>query len=249
MPISLRCPNCGASYQVKDEMAGRRVKCRCGNAIQVPAAQQNDYLGASGLDPLGVGEPGAQWGVQAPAPYQAPLQAASSWGAYAPRARKGSADAVTIMELVASSLCILQGSILGIVHLIDFFDMLDAAKYLDAMGWLFAFTNLFASLAGFCMLAFGICVLIAAILRLVDGRRRMDWSMGALLACSIAFMGIHLLGLMLVMISMAVNEIPGKLIVQALFYKVKLWSLVWLLLLSLAPVFTIVVFALGRKRR
>lgn len=40
MPIAVVCPECGAEYQVADELAGRRVKCRdCQSGIQVsPAA-------------------------------------------------------------------------------------------------------------------------------------------------------------------------------------------------------------------
>jgi hypothetical protein len=39
MPIPLKCP-CGKKLQVKDELAGRRVKCpACAAAITVPAAE------------------------------------------------------------------------------------------------------------------------------------------------------------------------------------------------------------------
>ena len=39
MPIPLKCP-CGKKLQVKDELAGRRVKCpACGGAITVPAPE------------------------------------------------------------------------------------------------------------------------------------------------------------------------------------------------------------------
>jgi hypothetical protein len=46
--IKFQC-NCGRKIQVKDELAGKRGKCpKCGNRIQVPKADENDF--ASGLD-------------------------------------------------------------------------------------------------------------------------------------------------------------------------------------------------------
>lgn len=36
MPITLTC-RCGRSYSVKDELAGRQVRCRCGEVSTVPA--------------------------------------------------------------------------------------------------------------------------------------------------------------------------------------------------------------------
>jgi len=42
MPIKVECPNpdCGASFNVKDELAGRRVKCpRCGSVVTVPVGE------------------------------------------------------------------------------------------------------------------------------------------------------------------------------------------------------------------
>jgi hypothetical protein len=37
MSISLRCPACGKSYEVRDELAGKQARCRCGAAMKVPA--------------------------------------------------------------------------------------------------------------------------------------------------------------------------------------------------------------------
>jgi len=37
MPIAFQCDACGKRYQVKDALAGKRVKCAaCGHALQVP---------------------------------------------------------------------------------------------------------------------------------------------------------------------------------------------------------------------
>lgn len=36
MPIPITCPVCGQSYQLRDEMAGKSIHCRCGQAIAAP---------------------------------------------------------------------------------------------------------------------------------------------------------------------------------------------------------------------
>ncbi len=43
--ITFACPSCQKAYQVAEELAGKRTKCRaCGNALQIPQSttrQQN----------------------------------------------------------------------------------------------------------------------------------------------------------------------------------------------------------------
>src|SRR5215213_5920608 len=53
MAISVHCDECGKTYQVRDEMAGRRGKCPRGHAIVVPAgdpapAVENEFAFTSG---------------------------------------------------------------------------------------------------------------------------------------------------------------------------------------------------------
>lgn len=36
MAISIQCPQCSRSYQVGDELAGKRVQCKCGQKLTVP---------------------------------------------------------------------------------------------------------------------------------------------------------------------------------------------------------------------
>ena len=69
MPISVRC-TCGKSFQAKDELSGKRVRCpSCGGAIEIPfAATASD-------DPLGLGNFGGAMPWQA-----APVPGASSYG-------------------------------------------------------------------------------------------------------------------------------------------------------------------------
>ena len=38
MPISVRCPKCGHGYQLRDELAGKQAKCRCGQTLSIPVA-------------------------------------------------------------------------------------------------------------------------------------------------------------------------------------------------------------------
>ena len=38
MPIPLECPGCGKRYYVREELAGKSVRCRCGQVNTVPAA-------------------------------------------------------------------------------------------------------------------------------------------------------------------------------------------------------------------
>jgi hypothetical protein len=56
MPIKFACPSCGKDYHVKDELAGKKAKCKCGAVMPIPAAAvaepiDNDPL--FGDDPLG----------------------------------------------------------------------------------------------------------------------------------------------------------------------------------------------------
>ena len=40
MPIAVSCPSCGASFRVKDELAGRRGKCpKCQGVLEIPRPQ------------------------------------------------------------------------------------------------------------------------------------------------------------------------------------------------------------------
>lgn len=47
MSILIHCPRCKKSYQLKDDLAGKRVKCKCGQPMQVPdAVKSSDPLDA-----------------------------------------------------------------------------------------------------------------------------------------------------------------------------------------------------------
>jgi hypothetical protein len=50
MPITVRCISCGKVAQVKDQLAGKKVKCTCGAVIAVPAAAQPKACAGCGVD-------------------------------------------------------------------------------------------------------------------------------------------------------------------------------------------------------
>ncbi|NUQ61815.1 MAG: hypothetical protein HUU20_04960 [Pirellulales bacterium] len=58
MSITIKCPGCGKAYQLKDNLAGKRVKCKCGQPIVIPppvaAAESEDstygLAGSADLD-------------------------------------------------------------------------------------------------------------------------------------------------------------------------------------------------------
>jgi len=50
MPITVRCISCGKVAQVKDELGGKKVKCRCGAVLAVPAAATPKACASCGVD-------------------------------------------------------------------------------------------------------------------------------------------------------------------------------------------------------
>src|SRR5262245_40228549 len=41
MPISLKCSECGSSLKIRDDLAGRKVKCpKCTNILRVPTDEE-----------------------------------------------------------------------------------------------------------------------------------------------------------------------------------------------------------------
>ena len=45
MPITVTCPACGQSFSLRDDLAGRSVRCRCGRPLAIPAAGAASALG------------------------------------------------------------------------------------------------------------------------------------------------------------------------------------------------------------
>jgi hypothetical protein len=44
MPIAVTCQDCGQQFNLRDELAGRTVRCRCGRPITVPGTAVKDSL-------------------------------------------------------------------------------------------------------------------------------------------------------------------------------------------------------------
>lgn len=45
MSIFLRCPTCFSQYEIKDELAGRKARCKkCGESVQIPAAAKPPHV-------------------------------------------------------------------------------------------------------------------------------------------------------------------------------------------------------------
>lgn len=42
MPISIHCPGCGKTFQVRDQLAGKQARCRCGAPIRIPVSASAD---------------------------------------------------------------------------------------------------------------------------------------------------------------------------------------------------------------
>jgi len=51
MAISFPCPACGKQHNVRDELAGKEAKCRCGKTLHVPASAAETEAGATAGGP------------------------------------------------------------------------------------------------------------------------------------------------------------------------------------------------------
>jgi DNA-binding beta-propeller fold protein YncE len=112
MPILFRCPACGQQYRLKDEMAGKVAKCKCGQAINVPAADPPSSL--EGLLDSGLSAPAQQPHVPAAgggfmppgAGFQPPFQA---------QARGGDSNRVLWLALGAVGTVLVLGLLVFVV--------------------------------------------------------------------------------------------------------------------------------------
>ena len=49
MPVEVRCPNCAKDYRLKDDLAGRTVRCKCGQGFNVPELEPETIEPADSL--------------------------------------------------------------------------------------------------------------------------------------------------------------------------------------------------------
>jgi hypothetical protein len=60
MAISVECSACGQSYRLKDEMAGRKIRCKaCQTPIEVPLSETEEEWGETSWPATGAGRGGA----------------------------------------------------------------------------------------------------------------------------------------------------------------------------------------------
>lgn len=104
MPISVRCSKCGHSYQLRDELAGKQAKCRCGQTLSIPIATQltslldEEHIGDS-ADEMGMGEAMPM----AAAPYQGQrLKSSAKFGKGFQKKKGGKDNSTVIVASVAA---------------------------------------------------------------------------------------------------------------------------------------------------
>src|SRR4051794_22791540 len=88
-PASIVCPTCGKTYAFKPALAGKRVKCKCGGVIAVPAAPAAERMEESAeATPPGFEDMdfGAGAAAEAPPANPGPLASKSSPRGAAPTA-------------------------------------------------------------------------------------------------------------------------------------------------------------------
>ena len=90
MPISVSCPACGKEYNVKDEAAGKKFKCKeCEAIVEVPAV--GFPAGGAFSPPTAEPEnPFANLDIGGPAPSAAPRPATRSSSRSSATCRSGS---------------------------------------------------------------------------------------------------------------------------------------------------------------
>jgi len=58
MSLSVECPGCGREYRVKDELAGKKIRCKeCNTAMMVPSPEQDDDLAELASKPAALPTP------------------------------------------------------------------------------------------------------------------------------------------------------------------------------------------------
>jgi len=117
MPISLQCPGCGKGYRLRDELAGKRVKCGCGAETTVPAP--GDEVAASSDEFQLDEEPRKPVAPQKPAhaPQKVTPGAASSVPDGLPRRRRRRDPASEKWRVPIGVLSIAYGSVAALVIL------------------------------------------------------------------------------------------------------------------------------------
>ena len=109
MTISVRCPKCGHGYQLRDELAGKQAKCRCGQTLEIPVATTLTSL----LDEEHIGQSPDEFGAAMP-PAGAPAsrtqsspQFGAAFGKKKKRRGKGNNNQAVIIGSVVGGVAVL----------------------------------------------------------------------------------------------------------------------------------------------
>jgi predicted Zn finger-like uncharacterized protein len=113
MAITIACSKCQKGYRIKDELAGRRVKCpNCSTSIQVPAARQEaapPAATAAREPPRAAATPKATVAIDKRTALSAPAASLRVTGAAAPAVRSGVKPALSREEVLAQVLAGFRG--------------------------------------------------------------------------------------------------------------------------------------------
>lgn len=98
MAISVECAACGQTYRLKDEMAGRKIRCKaCQTPIEVPLAETEEEWGETSWPAKGSGRGGA------------------SRKAKAVQTKSGNGKSVLVVIGAVAGLVLLAGAIWGLL--------------------------------------------------------------------------------------------------------------------------------------
>jgi hypothetical protein len=169
--LEVSCTQCGKNYQnVKLELAGKLVRCKCGNQIQVPESVPDltmpEDLAVDDLPPLGSTgpAPGTYWTPPAvPSPQRGPSSPNPVRQNVANESRRDSFRTVDIIYIVVGVLVALSGlgSLLGVFY--SALSLLSTSSIYERAG-----VEISSSLQT-ALLAMAICRILSYIARVILG--------------------------------------------------------------------------------
>jgi hypothetical protein len=207
MPISVNCPSCGRSYNVKDDAAGKKFRCKqCEAVVSVPDAPAEaegesdpwDNLDLSTAeDPYGDGETDE-------APAQTPVRRRKKKAI-----KKSSGMPVSVIVAIACEVCLILLNMVGIVG------------------------NLMSqNVPGACGSIFRILIEVAAIIGYVQAQNSARWTSVALSVVGILFGVACGVGLMVggpMLPPQVQQQLPAEamvFVVAVIFVQVVIWGVI-----------------------
>src|SRR5262245_63539763 len=108
MPLDVKCPGCSAQFRVKEEHAGKKLKCpKCSKVVPIPAKpaeeevvedvevvdEEEQAAEESAGDPFAFDEPATAGGKKKAAPKEPTRPKGKTWGKYMPCPHCGGREA------------------------------------------------------------------------------------------------------------------------------------------------------------